>query len=232
MSVRLSPILEPSRDTILVGDPRRAFALGQVLTVQPKMSHLARGLWGYTGTTGAGKALTVQSTGVGGASAVAVIADLAEMGVRRIVRLGTCVSAGTGRDGHTASTDRPAEAGAAFLIRCAHPGDGASRSLTGTDQPVEPDPGLNEALAGVATTAEVFSHDLPLRLDRTSTTPGTAVLRDLQTAATFAVAKELGLEAAAILVVAETGVGTALSESVLEQLFEPLGRSVAAALAG
>ena len=36
-------------------------------------------------------ALTIQSTGIGGPSAALVLGDLAELGVRRALRVGTCV---------------------------------------------------------------------------------------------------------------------------------------------
>src|SRR5690349_11269946 len=56
------------------------------------MSNHARGLWGYTGVTDAGKELTIQSTGMGGPSASVVLSDLAELGVRRAIRIGTCTT--------------------------------------------------------------------------------------------------------------------------------------------
>src|SRR4051794_34169363 len=85
---RLRPTAEIHPDAILVGDPGRAMALAQVLTEQPKMANHARGLWGYSGTTAAGQGLTVQSTGMGGPSAALVLGDLAELGVKRAVRIG------------------------------------------------------------------------------------------------------------------------------------------------
>ena len=54
------------------------------------MSNHARGLWGYTGETPAGDPLTVQATGMGGPSAAIVVSELAELGTRRAVRVGTC----------------------------------------------------------------------------------------------------------------------------------------------
>jgi uridine phosphorylase len=65
--------------------------LAQELLEQPKMSNHARGLWGYTGAAG-GRELTIQSTGMGGPSAAIVLDDLVELGVRRAVRVGTCVA--------------------------------------------------------------------------------------------------------------------------------------------
>ncbi len=232
MPVRLSPLDQPGADAILVGDPRRAFVLGQALTVQPEMSHLARGLWGYGGRTEGGLALTVQATGVGGPSAVAVIADLAGIGVRRIVRLGSCV----GVAGRTGPAPLP---GSAFLVNRARGFDGASRALQedGGEPTVDrldlrPDPALYAALADVAPASAVASHDLVLRLDRTGPIDPAAgcPLRDLQTAATFAVAERLRISAAAVLVVVEDDAGSRLSEPELESRFEVIGRKVVASL--
>ncbi len=243
MPVRLSPLDRPGPDAVLVGDPRRAFVLGQALTIQPEMSHLARGLWGYGGVTEGGLKLTVQATGVGGPSAVAVISDLAAMGVRRIIRLGTCTAVsnegvGDSRGGF--------EAGSAHVIESAIGFDGASRTLAGSERRsgastgeeptvLEPDPELHALLGGIAPEHTVASHDLVLRLDPER--PGSprapraaAPLRDLQTAPTFAVAQALGLAAAAVLLVAEDADGVRIDEPGLEQRFESVGRKVVVAL--
>ena len=92
MPARLRPTAPIAADAILVGDPGRALMLAQELLEQPKMCNHARGLWGYTGRTAAGAELTVQATGMGGPSAAIVLADLAELGVRRAIRVGTCVA--------------------------------------------------------------------------------------------------------------------------------------------
>ena len=77
-------------DALLPGDPGRAMALAQLLLEKPLMSNHNRGLWGYTGETPEGRQLTVQSTGMGGPSAAIVLHELAELGVRRAIRVGTC----------------------------------------------------------------------------------------------------------------------------------------------
>ena len=92
MPSRLRPTSSVAAEAILVGDPGRALLLAQELLEQPKMSNHARGLWGYSGETGAGRPLTIQSTGMGGPSAGVVLADLAELGVRRAIRVGTCTA--------------------------------------------------------------------------------------------------------------------------------------------
>ncbi len=222
MPVRLSPILDPAHDAILVGDPRRAFALAQALTEQPVMSHLARGLWGYTGETADGHGLTVQSTGIGGPAAAAVVADLHELGVRRAVRLGTCVATGP-----LPGTAEPIEPGEAFLIESAFCGDGASAAITGGKTEVRPDRELTASLDPVAKKARSFSHDLLPRLASDPTSADPAPLRDLQTAAMLAMAASSGVAAAAVLVVVEAAARERLDEADLEKLFLPLGESVA-----
>src|SRR3954467_8173743 len=94
MPARLRPTAPIASDAILVGDPGRALMLAQELLQQPKMSNHARGLWGYSGGTHAGDELTIQATGMGGPSATVVLRDLAELGVRRAIRIGTCTSLG------------------------------------------------------------------------------------------------------------------------------------------
>lgn len=93
MPLRLRPSNEFATDAICVGDPGRALMLAQVLLVKPLMSHHARGLWGYTGMRKAGDLpLTIQATGMGAPSAAIVLEDMAELGVRRVVRVGTCLT--------------------------------------------------------------------------------------------------------------------------------------------
>src|SRR5262249_15871765 len=85
----LPPPAPIAADAILVGDPVLALLLAQELLEQPKMSNHARGLWGYGGSTLEGRELTIQATGMGGPSAAVVLADLAKLGVRRAVRIGS-----------------------------------------------------------------------------------------------------------------------------------------------
>ena len=222
MPVKMNPIEPAARDAILVGDPRRAFALAQELTVQPKMSHQARGLWGYGGHTASGRALTVQSTGVGGPSAVPVIGDLASQGVKRMIRLGTCLAIAP-----------DLEAGALLLIERAVVADGASRALGGGGDFIRPDPDLLARLDGLGRRAVISSHDLVERYEPEGGRPpdsGPAIARDLQTAATLAMCRSLDIPAAALLIVAEDRRGIRLEEEILWDLFRSAGRAVATRL--
>src|SRR4051794_1779056 len=86
---------EPVAERVLLpGDPGRALRLAQLLIDGPRMLNHHRGLWGYTGPAADGELLTVQSTGLGGPSAVAVITELVGLGARRLVRVGTAAGLG------------------------------------------------------------------------------------------------------------------------------------------
>src|ERR687894_3269104 len=80
---------EPVAERVLLpGDPGRALRLATQLIEGPRMLNHHRGLWGYSGVAADGRALTIQSTGLGGPSAAAVVAELVELGAPRLVRRG------------------------------------------------------------------------------------------------------------------------------------------------
>src|SRR5215218_10277275 len=81
---------EPVAERVLLpGDPGRALRLATQLIDGPRMLNHHRGLWGYSGSAADGAPLTIQSTGLGGPSAAAVVAELLELGARRLIRVGT-----------------------------------------------------------------------------------------------------------------------------------------------
>lgn len=219
MPSRLRPTAPIAADAILVGDPGRALLLAQELLEAPKMSNHARGLWGYTGRTPAGRELSLQATGIGGPSAALVLADLAELGVRRAIRVGTC----TGLAAAIA-------AGELILVEEAHAwgGPGAREGAA-----VLPDPELTAALReslGEARGASVASLDT---LHGEAEGPGTvaADAADMQTAALFARGRALGVRIAAVLIVAEAAAGT-LGQEDGEAAAKRAGTAAAAALSG
>ena len=180
------------------------------------MSHQARGLWGYVGTTDSGRRLTVQSTGSGGPSAVPVIGDLADAGVTRMLRLGTCLA-----------TDPELMSGTVLLVERAVIADGASRTLSGRDDFARPDRELFSVLEGLGREATVSSHDLVERYEPAGDGGGQApaVARDLQTATFLAMCRRISVPAAALLIVAEDRSGDRLGEEDLWQLFRTAGKA-------
>ncbi len=211
MPARLRPTAPIAPDAILVGDPGRALMLAQMLLEQPKMSNHARGLWGYGGQTADARELTVQSTGMGGPSASVVLADLAELGVRRAIRIGTCASLGE------------LELGQLLVVSAARTPAGASAR---PDQ--ELTEGLNrslpEAHLGVAVSLDSL-HD-PER-ERPSVLAEAA---DMQTAALLEAATELGVAAAALLIVTERSDSGQLRDEDLEAAAKRAGLAAVALL--
>ncbi len=211
MPRRLRPTTELAADAILVGDPGRALLLAQELLTSPKMSNHARGLWGYSGRTAAGDELTIQSTGMGGPSAALVLADLAKLGVRRAVRVGTCVAVGgRARLGELLLPSAAVAAGGSAAAFGLAPGDLAApdaelqRELLSV---VEGSTGGGQADTVAARTAQVASLDVLHRAgeDLPRDFPTEAAAVDMQTVAVLARAAELALAAAAVLVVSEAG---------------------------
>lgn len=211
MPARLRPTAPIASDAILVGDPGRALMLAQELLEQPKMSNHARGLWGYTGTARAGGELTVQSTGMGGPSASVVLADLAELGLRRAIRIGTCASLGD------------LGLGELLLVSEARTPGGADTApdLTLTTA-------LGQALEGVQRGVAV-SLDTLHRPERDRPTL-LAEGADMQTAALLGAAAEHDVAAAALLIVAEKSDAGQLRDEELEEAAKRAGTGASGVL--
>ncbi len=219
MPRRLRPTTEIAADAILVGDPGRALLLAQELLEKPMMSNHARGLWGYSGTTPDGRALTVQSTGMGGPSARVVLADLAELGLRRAVRVGTCTAVGAG--------PRPGEL---LVVAEAHPWPGG---VSERQRSLLPDAvlaaALKRELEGAAREGVVASLDAPHRpgLDES---PPSGEVADMQTASLLAAGEELGVALAAVLIVSEAAGDPGLDDEALERAAKVAGNASSAVL--
>ncbi len=221
MPSRLRPVASVAAEAILVGDPGRSLLLAQELLEQPKMSNHARGLWGYHGLTPAGRELTVQATGMGGPSAALVLADLAELGVRRAVRVGSATGL------------RP-ELGLGDLVAVeeAHAWSGLGG---GGGAAVLPDPmltgALRDRLGPQARPGSVASLDsLHRDLAENAAAALEADVADMQTAALLERGNQLGVALAAVLIVTETGLGERLGDEELEGAAKLAGRAAAATL--
>ncbi|MDX6601875.1 MAG: purine-nucleoside phosphorylase [Solirubrobacterales bacterium] len=221
MPSRLRPVASVAAEAILVGDPGRSLLLAQELLEQPKMSNHARGLWGYFGRTPEGRELTVQATGMGGPSAALVLADLAELGVRRAVRIGSC----TGLAAELGVGDR-------VVVDEAHAWGGPGGR---EGEAVLPDAELTDALrtrlATEARSGSVASLDT-LHSDLAEAAAGSlaADVADMQTATLLARGSELGVAVAAVLIVTETRAGEQLDEDELETGAILAGTAAAAVL--
>ena len=198
------------------------------------MSNHARGLWGYTGETPSGRPLSIQSTGMGGPSAAIVLQELAELGVRRTVRVGTC-----------GALDPKLEHGELVVAAEALAEDGASRAL-GAGEAVEADPGLTARLAAglhTGSTSRIVTTDLFYEGSSADGGPGEradgwrsqgAVAVEREAATLFALGRRLGVATGCILVVSDTfdgGDRRRIAEEELAAAVERMGAIAAGALA-
>jgi uridine phosphorylase len=193
----LHPTAELAERALLPDDPGQALALTRVLFGDtPRMFNHHRGLWGYTGVALDGAPLTVQSTGIGGASAAVVVGELHALGLRRAVRIGRAWA-----------LDGSLRAGELLAASAVLAGDGASRALGAADRLV-PDAALAEALLGDRE-GELASVDLPEVAPRVQ-----ALAFDLESAAVLAAATRAGIPAACLVAIE----GTADPDGVAERL--------------
>ena len=236
MPHHLRPSTAYAPDVLLPGDPGRALALAQQLLTEPRMSNHARGLWGYTGETPAGRPLSIQSTGMGGPSAAIVLQELAELGARRAIRVGTC-----------GSLDPELAHGDLVVAGDALAEDGASRAL-GAGETAEPDADLTAAVvAGLAaggSPSRIVTTDLfydgeadvgaPPRARSDAWRRRGAVAIEMEAATIFTLGRRLGVATACVLAVSdvfEHGERRRIGDEALASAAERMGSLASAALA-
>ncbi len=198
-TIHLLPTAPLAERVLLPGDPGRALLLAQSLLAEPKMFNHNRGLWGYTGEARDGRPLTIQSTGMGGPSAAIVIAELADLGARTLLRVGTC-----------GALDASLALGDLLVASEALAADGTSRAL-GAGNRVAADPELlrrlvdaagPDAAHGPIVTSDLF-YDGPAGAEEGWRTQG-AMAVEMETATLFALAVRRGLRAGCALIVSDT----------------------------
>jgi uridine phosphorylase len=223
----LRPKTAYAADALLPGDPGRAMALAQQLLTKPKMSNHHRGLWGYSGETAAGRPLSIQATGMGSPSAAIVLEELARLGVRRAIRVGTC-----------GALDETLALGELICADAALAEDGVSRAL-GSNEVTRPDPGLQADLAAngassalIATTDLFYEADSEAR-ERWRAAGARAV--EMEAAALFALGARLGVAVGCALVVSDVfpgGERRRIGDQELAAAVERMGSCAAGALSG
>lgn len=227
MPSHLVPARPYAPDALLPGDPGRALLLAQELLESPLMVNHARGLWGYTGEGPDGRPLSIQATGMGGPSAAIVLQELAELGVRRAIRVGTC-----------GGLDPELELGDLLIVEAAIAGDGASQAL-GADGLVEPDAQLTARLveAGGGRPAPVATTDLFYEIDPARELAWErfgAVAVEMECATLFALGPRAGVQVACVLAVSDIlrPQRRRIEPERLEEAARSMGRAAAGALAG
>jgi uridine phosphorylase len=224
--VHLRPTAELAERVLVPGDPHRALFVAQSLLERPLMFNHRRGLWGYTGMAADGEPVTVQATGMGGASAAVVTEELIALGAKRLVRIGTC-----------GALDSSASIGELLAVDRALAGDGASRAL-GAGASVAADPRMTSALADAgarvvtAVTTDLFFEPRE-GVEEEWRRQGAAVV-EMEAATVLRVAELRGVRAGCALAVTDVpgqgGEAERLADDELEELGVKLGELGLAAL--
>jgi DeoD family purine-nucleoside phosphorylase len=209
---------------LLPGDPGRALRLAQHLLAAPmQVLNTNRGLWGYTGTASDGKALTIQSTGMGGPTTAIVAEELIALGARRLLRVGTCGALADGL-----ALGDLLVAGASLCV------DGASQALGGNGRAVA-DPELTAALERVAgpartiASADLFYDPDPDRAGRWAADGAVAI--EMEASTLFTLAKLRGVAAGCLLTVSDViAEGSRIGDDALHAAELRLGDAALAAL--
>lgn len=198
LSAYLRPTGPIAADVLLASDPAACMALAQLVIVRPLMANHSYGLWGYSGETESGRPLTVQSIGIGGASAAVVLGELAAHGARRAIHLAARDPGGG------------AEPGDRIVVTLARALDGTSRAL-GSPALARPDAALTarvlEAAGSGAREGVISSIDPGAAAPSAPELNGTVSAVDFETAALFAAGQSHGVAMAAAFVAAPPPAG-------------------------
>jgi len=201
---------------LLVGDPARAVRISQKLA-DSKMVNKNRGLLGYTGSY-RGKRVSVQTTGMGCPSAAIVVEELIQLGVKTLIRIGTCGGIGV--------NIKPLDLIAAVA---ASPFDGATRTyLSGAPHApyatfgilnaaniVAKSKNMNVIFGGVAS-VDVFYNPFPDYVPKLREKGIIAV--EMETSLIYYLANRSGLDAASFLLVSDVvGGGEEFTKFVSDQ---------------
>ena len=104
---------------LLPGDPLRAKHIAETFLEDAVERNSERGMLGFSGTF-RGRPVSVQSTGMGCPSAAIVIEELVQLGVKRLLRVGTC-----------GGLQPDMQLGDLIVALSAVPADGTARHYTG-----------------------------------------------------------------------------------------------------
>lgn len=237
-TIHLHPTAELAERALLPGDPGRALVLAQQLLDKPLMFNHNRGLWGYTGTAADGHPMSVQSTGMGGPSAAIVLHELISLGVRRVIRVGTC-----------GALSRTLGLGDLVVAREAIAADGTSAAL-GAGELTRADPTLVDALLdaldsssalaggrahhhGRIVSTDLFYDSNDRRAHAWSSAGAIAV--EMEASSLFEVGRAADTQVGCLLAVTDTfdasGTRTRIDAHTLANAVEAMGHAASAALA-
>jgi DeoD family purine-nucleoside phosphorylase len=220
---------------LLPGDPLRAKYIAETYLDDVQQRNCERGLLGYTGAW-EGKPVSVQGTGMGCPGATIVFEELIQLGVKKLMRVGTC----GGLQPHHALGDLvvalsavPADATATHLVANEPHCPTASWSLIHEAVHVAKEQGVSMHV-GPIVSSDLFYNPDGGQYERWSRRGVLAV--EMEAAALFTVAALRGVDAGCLLTVSDIvveGEFTRISDDDLREAVDRMTRiALATATAG
>ncbi len=130
---------DPPEVALLSGDPQRAETIAQRHLEGSRTLSTHRGLHSYLGTTASRKPILSATSGMGAPSLSIVVNELVQVGVRTIIRIGTC-----------GSIQPQVKVGSVVISSGALCTQGAARDVAPVEYPAVADPFLTVSLAEAA----------------------------------------------------------------------------------
>jgi uridine phosphorylase len=137
----------PPTMALLSGDPDRAKLIAETYLKDVVMLSEHRGLNSYVGTLPSGKRLLAATSGMGAPSLSIVVNELVQVGIRQIIRIGTC-----------GSIQAHVKPGSVVITRAALCRQGAANDIAPVEYPAAADPFLTVRLAETAKSLGVDYH--------------------------------------------------------------------------
>jgi uridine phosphorylase len=138
---------DPPQVALLSGDPDRAHLIAQTHLSDVRMLSEHRGLNSYVGRLPNGKPLISATSGMGAPSLSIVVNELVQVGIKQIIRVGTC-----------GSIQAHVLPGSVVITRAALCRQGAANDIAPVEYPAAADPFLTVALVEAARELQVDHH--------------------------------------------------------------------------
>lgn len=137
----------PPTLALLSGDPDRASLIAKTYLRDVTMLSEHRGLHSYVGSLPNGKRILSATSGMGAPSLSIVVNELVQVGIRSVIRIGTC-----------GSIQAHVKAGSVVISKAALCRQGAANDIAPLEYPASADPFLTVALAQAARNLQIDHH--------------------------------------------------------------------------
>jgi uridine phosphorylase len=138
---------KPPTIALLSGDPERAGTIAQTYLQEVRLLSENRGLNSYIGSLPNGRTILSATSGMGAPSLSIVVNELVQLGIRQIIRVGTC-----------GSIQERVPVGSIVISRAALCRQGAANDIAPVEYPAAADPFLTVALVNAAQELGVEHH--------------------------------------------------------------------------